>query len=157
VPIQPRRGGAPLIATLDTMIRDPATKSEIARDWAGVRKLVSSVHQSYMIPGAGFINVGRPEDSFNLPFLLAYAVLDQVLNEFIDQGEFSCKSRRLGEKMLASRSFLPWQDYSRVDAGREARNRLAHEAVLLPRANCVEFVEAVELELISWGLVERPT
>ena len=135
------------------MIRDAVTKSEIVRDWAVLRKLSSAVHRSWMSGGGDFINETRPEDSYNLPFLLAYAVLDQVLSELTAQGDFSCKSWKLGEKMAASRSRLPWQDYDTVQAGKEARNKLAHEAALVAKVDCLRFIDTVERELKFWAVI----
>ncbi len=135
------------------MIRDRQAKSEIAQDWRVVRKLCEGSHHQWFVPGAGMINETRPEDSYNLPLVLAYAVLDRVLRELRDQGEFTCKAWQLGAKMGASKNALPWQDYDPVDDGRDARNDLAHQAKLLSKADCLRFIDAVESELKAWGIV----
>ena len=135
------------------MIRDPKTKSEIAQDWRVVRKLCKAGYRTWMIPGAGSITEQRPEDSYNLPLVLAYAVLDRVLRELRDQGDFTCKAWQLGKKMAASQNALPWQDYDLVNDGRVARNDLAHQAKLLSKADCLRFIDAVESELKAWGIV----
>ncbi len=106
-----------------------------------------------MTPGGFVIDEQRPEDSYNLPFVLAYAVLDQVLNELRTQGAFTCKTRKLGDKMTASQNVLPWQDYDLVNNGRVARNDLAHEAQLLSKVDCLRFIDAIESELKTWGIV----
>ena len=135
------------------MIRDQQTNSEIEQDWRVVRKLCESSHRQWMIPGAGIISETRPEDSYNLPLILAYAVLDRVLSELRDQGAFTCKTWKLGKKMAASQNALPWQDYDLVDNGRDARNDLAHQAKLLSKADCLRFIDAIESELKAWGIV----
>ncbi len=135
------------------MIDDPQTKSEIAQDWRGVRKLCESSHRQWVSWGGSVINETRPEDSYNLPLVLAYAVLDRVLRELRDQGEFTCKAWQLGKKMAASQNALPWQDYDLVNDGRVARNDLAHQAKLLSKADCLRFIDAVESELKAWGIV----
>jgi hypothetical protein len=135
------------------MIRDPDVKAEIQQDWAGVRKLCEFVHRCYMMPGMGVINETRPDDSYNIPLVLAYAVLDQVLNELIAQGDFKCKSFLLGEKMDASKGTLKWQDYQLVFNGKEARNDLAHKAMLVPKDNCLRFIDGIERELQAWGII----
>jgi len=99
-----------------------------------------------------------PQDElFNLTLVLAYAVLDQVLDELIAQGIFSCApSRRppmLGAKMAASKGSLPWQDYDLIEAGRAARNSLAHEGKLLSKADCIAYVAALEVELEAWSIL----
>ena len=134
------------------MIRDQQAKSEIAQDWRAVRKLRNPVRTS-VLPGFGVIVEEPVHDFYNLPLVLAYAVLDQVLNELRDQSEFRSKNSKLGTKMFASRKALPWQDYGLVDNGREARNDLAHEAKLLSKADCLRYIDAIESELRAWNIV----
>ena len=136
------------------MIRDRKMKLEIAQDWRGVRKLCKASHRQWMVPGSGMINEQRPEDSYNLPLVLAYGVLDHVLNELHDQRAFTCKRKKpgLGEKMGSSK-LLPWQNYDLVDNGRVARNDLAHQATLSNKADCLRFIDAIESELKAWGVV----
>lgn len=59
----------------------------------------------------------------------------------------------LKEKMEASKDALPWQNYSTVDLGREARNNLAHEGILLDKENCFTYINAIEIELKAWGII----
>lgn len=109
-----------------------------------------------MIPGAGMICETPPESFFNLPLVLAFAVLDQVLDELIDQGTIPRPSGRrplLGAKMTESRSHLPWRDYQIVDEGREARNGIAHRGELVNRTDSLKFVDAIENELHAWSIL----
>ena len=85
--------------------------------------------------------------------MLGSSVLDQVLSELCDQGEFSFNDRNLGPKMLASRSKLPWQDFDTVDDGRDKRNELAHEAQLLSKKDCLRYISSIESELTAWGVL----
>jgi len=134
------------------MIRDRKTKLEIAQDWRGVRKLCKAGHRTWMVPGTGSITETRPEDSYNLPLVLAYGVLDRVLNKLSDQGAFP-KEWNLGPKMATSQNVLPWQNYDLVDNGRVARNDLAHKAKLSSKADCLRFINAIEAELKAWGII----
>ncbi|MDO8336096.1 MAG: hypothetical protein Q7T74_04955 [Candidatus Saccharibacteria bacterium] len=59
----------------------------------------------------------------------------------------------LGNKMVASRAFLPWQDYNTIDAGKNARNSLAHEAQLLSKTQCLMFIDGIDRELQAWGVL----
>src|SRR5882672_6087283 len=96
------------------------------------------------------VNETSPEGFRNLGVVLAFSVLDQVLSEFIQQGLFSCKSTKFGARMDSSKSALQWQDYKLIDSGREKRNRLAHDGVLIDDAECLVFIEAIENELAAW-------
>jgi hypothetical protein len=103
-----------------------------------------------------YVNETPPESFYNVPFMLAYAVLDQVLTEFMHQGIFKCRDRNrsmLGEKMNASRPSVRWQDYDLIEKGKFARNELAHEAKIVDRANCFIFIDAIERELKTWSVI----
>lgn len=90
--------------------------------------------------------------------MLAYAVLDQVLDQFKIQGLFTTSGRSLlGTKMEASKGRIPWQDYALVEKGKDARNALAHEAVLVPKSECLAFIDAIERELTAWGVIAAST
>ena len=106
------------------MIIDNQSLTEIRESWNGVRKLRTHDGLCPIVPGAGTMNAASlmPEGFWNLPFLLAYSVLDNVLTVLRDQGVFECRSWMLGKKMEASRSQLAWQNYDLVFSGKEARN-----------------------------------
>ena len=134
------------------MIRDQDVRSVIARDWEGIRRLCTRSQEPVFVLDK-IVDQPRSDESYNLPFLLVYGVLDEVLTELRDQGQFSCPSRQLGHKMAASRNHLPWDNYDLVDQGRNARNRLAHDTVLLSKCDCLKYVDAVESELHMWGVM----
>lgn len=121
--------------------------------WRSVKQLCDTARQ-YFAEGVQ-ISESQPDSSYNLPFVLAYAVLDEVLSELKDQGAFPCppKDWQLARKMLASKNNLPWRDYALVDEGREARNRLAHQAQLQTKADCLKWIKAIEVELQTWGVL----
>ena len=162
-PIEPRREAGlfkrcfvPLYGKDKHMIRDATAKADIAQQWTAVKAFCRGSHRQSIIAGGAFVNETPPEDFCNLPFVLAYAVLDQVLTELMDQGTFPRPSGprpMLGQKMSASRTHLPWTDSKLVKDGKDARNRVAHEAILLGRADCCRYIEAIEQELRSWSII----
>src|SRR5688500_7834687 len=86
------------------MISAASVLTDIRQQWKAIAKLCDPVHRVWFI-AEGCINETRPEDSYNLPFVLAFAVLDQVLGELRDQGVFACAPNALlGKKMDASKS-----------------------------------------------------
>ena len=92
---------------LDIMIADERSQIEIRETWADICKLCKEPDTNCaLLPGVGFIMEGNsmPEVFWNLPFLLAYSVLDNVLTILRDQGAFTCTSWMLGEKMKASKA-----------------------------------------------------
>jgi len=95
-----------------------------------------------------------PDHYYNLPLLLAFAVLDQVFEELKEQKVFAVSGRpMLGAKMKASKAHVPSQDYDLVEKGKDARNKLAHEAKLLTKADCLSYVAAIERELTAWRVI----
>ena len=111
-------------------------------------------HRQYQASSDTLINETPPDSFYHLPFLLAYAVLDQVLGELVHQGSIPCQGRchLLGAKMAVSKSVLRWQDYALVENGRTVRNMLAHEAMLIDSKQCFRFIDAIEVELKAWGI-----
>lgn len=140
------------------MITDSAKKNDINQQWASIRLLCRDSHRQAAVGGAGGIvevNETRPESFYNLPFVLAFAVLDEVLKILIDEGKVQCQRKNpyLGEKMDASKGVLPWQNYALVERGKAARNDLAHEAKLLSKSQCIAFIDGIEADLKAWGVL----
>ena len=128
---------------------------DIQQQWDAIQSLCSDGHRM-VIAGGSMIQETRPNDSYNLPFVLAYALLDQALNVLIQQGAFSCSDWQLQRKMKASKGTLNWVNYALVDAGRDDRNKLAHQAELFTKELCLKYVRAVGDELDAWGLIALP-
>jgi hypothetical protein len=133
------------------MIRDAQRKAEIKQQWAALKKLCQE-SSSFALVGGG-VQFNTPDEHFNLPLLLAYSVLDEVLSELIAEGVFNSPSPKLEPKMVASQGALSWQNYQLVDDGRKTRNKLAHEAKLAGKADCLKFVRAIETELKEWNVI----
>src|SRR5258706_9829405 len=109
------------------MIQDAQARSDIVAAWATIRHL-SKTGNSVMLPPSYPSFFERwPVALINLPLVLAYCSLEDVLDQLVVERHFSCQSSKLWPMMIASRSALPWQDYAQVDTGRKARNKLAHE------------------------------
>jgi len=129
-------------------------KADIVQMWRTVRKLCKpSLGGVFLADGSLFCQT-RPEDSYDLPFVLAYAVLDQVLQAYETAGLFTCrKYPTLGSRMEASRSCLSWIAYDVIWHGKEARDELAHEAKLLGRPDCMTYIDAIEVEMKEFGIL----
>jgi hypothetical protein len=148
------------------MITDPGKKAAVAKAWRTVKRLCQGSHRQYAT-SHGFINETPLEAYYNLPFVLAYAVLDDVLDQLLVQGTIKCTPGMrtdpttgaviwmpgLKAKLEESLVSLTWQDYATIDRGRIARDALAHEAELLPKADCLGYVSAIEKELAAWGIL----
>lgn len=126
-----------------------------AEQWLVVQAFCSSSHRQWMTSGGVCVDETPPQSFFNLPVVLAFSLLDEVLGSLADQSAYKLKKPRatLGEKMQASRVDLQWRDFSRVNAAKEQRNDLAHRGVLISKAECLKIVEAIGAELKCWGAI----
>lgn len=52
----------------------------------------------------------------NLPFIHAFSVLNDVLEQLASEGHFNCGSHFLGELVKKSEDALPWQDFRLITA-----------------------------------------
>jgi len=128
---------------------------DLKNDWEGIDKLLSVVKgTSYLLPNGMMTPENEVWQSYNIPFLLSYVVLEKVLLAFRSQGTFICnKKETLNNLMEASKPRISWKNFDTVDSGRLSRNSLAHEAVLLPKKECIQFIDAIRFELTGWSIL----
>ena len=121
--------------------------------WSVIERQCQSSHRQWVSSGGVAIDETPPDDYFNLPLVLAFSLLDEVLGSLANQGVFALPRPNcmLGTKMTCSRSAISWRDYAALSSGKDARNALAHEGKMLPRAQCLTTIKAIGVELTSWG------
>ena len=142
------------------MIVDSIVRANIQQEWAGIIALTKWSRGS-AIPGGVYLSETPPESFFCLPLVLAYSTLDHVLGQFLDEKLFPCISghgknrlcRNLGDKMQSAKAAIHWHDFDLVEKGREARNGIAHDNVLVEKSWCLKYIDAVGAELRGWGLL----
>jgi hypothetical protein len=142
------------------MIKDQNVRAEIKQEWKTVRALTGWSSGGAVSGGCGgvFIVETPPEQFYNLPLVLAYSVLDDVLGQMIFEHIFNCTTKnmnchKLGDKMQSSNGKIMWKDYATVNDGRNRRNDVAHNGVLHSEQICRKYINAVEDELKNWGLL----
>lgn len=138
------------------MIRDVTALTEVRQNWAGVEALRSQLQVSaFASVGAiaGMYPFTLANAAHNLPFIHAFAVLNDVLKQLADEGHFACKSIFLGALLKQSKTALVWQDFSLISSGVGCRNEVAHRGQLLERADCWRYVDGVKVELSTWGVI----
>lgn len=141
--------------TSGIVISDPVVLADVQAKWSAIRALASKGATGAQIPGAYVIFPQKDPRFSNLPFLLSYAALEQVLEQLAYEGTISapCGRPTLHNRLVAARDGLTWISYDTVDEGRAQRNALAHDATLLNEHECHRFIEAIERELLAWGVV----
>jgi hypothetical protein len=140
----------------DDLIKEPTTLTEVRLSWAGVEALRNSLQVS-AFASRGVIGGSFPfklaNAAHNLPFVHAFAVLNDVLEQLANEGHFVCKSIFLGALLQKSKNALPWRAYGLISAGVERRNDVAHRGQLLERGECWKYIDAVSDELTGWGII----
>jgi hypothetical protein len=140
------------------VINDATALNEIRLDWAGVRD-----KQERIGSNAGFViaSGGLPlpdahlDLCYSLALVWAFAVIEQSLRTLKDENVFKTEKGRKNLKALmeGSQGALPWQDFTKVDKGRDERNNIAHEGKLLGSADCCGYIDAIERELKAWHIL----
>jgi len=140
------------------MIKDTVSLSQIQAEWGTVRttqemiaRNLASAHTSGGMVSHQFMNI-----SHNLCLLFAFSVLEHILLQLKKEGIFASSSDNLGPMMTDSHSSgFRWRDFELVVEGREKRNGIAHRRILIARGECLKYIDAIEEELITWGIVIR--
>jgi hypothetical protein len=146
------------------MIADATILEEQRKSWNGVRVLYSKIHVAWMasmVGSSAAIFIG--DAVHNLPFLHACAVLNDVLEQLAKEQPFQDKNsgtrykgRELGRLIAASESVLSWENLPLIWEAVKRRNDLAHHADIVPRDGCKKYIDAIEAELVRWGIVPPP-
>ena len=90
---------------------------------------------------------------YNLPMLLAFDVLRQVLLAAHKEGQFRCRRRQLGDLMDSAKTTLTWKDWDELRAGVRRRNEIAHEGKLFDNTECLKDIMNVQEQLVAWGII----
>ena len=138
------------------MIQDAEVSTAIRKSWETVRIVEAQIDANLnfslfsLVPAmSGYCVV--PE---SLLLVFAISVLEDALRELVKEGKISCSSAKLKKIMLESKASLLWQDFDTVDEGRELRNRIAHEKKFLEQHDHHKYLNAIENELVAWGILE---
>lgn len=135
------------------MIKDKTVLEIIRMDWDYARSRRDFIMRQAAFTGIGGIVPIRLMDfANNLGLVFAYSVLQEILQQLCDEKYFSSKGSSLGFLMENSKTVLPWVDFAFVNEGRKKRNDIAHKQKELPRGECWKYIEAIEKELVAWGI-----
>ncbi len=138
------------------MITDRTALAEIRESWKGVEALRGRLQTALLgaFAQGGWSAIFAADAAHNLPFVHAYAVLNDVLEELAGQGRFTCKSIFLRKLLEASEKTLPWRNFALIEEGAERRNGVAHRGEILPRGDCWKYVDAIKQQLVAWDILK---
>jgi hypothetical protein len=140
------------------MIKNQEKLLAYQKDWNGVRGLQNRIQALLNAPLTGiggFVPHGLRDISHNIVLLFGFSVLEDVLKQLRDEDQFNEKSNMVGKLMFASRDFISWSDFELINEAREKRNDIAHDQKIIYRDDCWKYIDAIETELVSWGIIKR--
>jgi hypothetical protein len=138
------------------MILSPSTVEELRSAWTGVVQMRERMKTIVIVTFAGGALTGPTLRNvvYNLPLLLAFDVLKQVLAEARDEKLFVCSPRaQLGELMECGKESLSWIDWGNLREGVRRRNSVAHDGKLFDGKQCLQDIANVEAQLLAWEIV----
>lgn len=138
------------------MVTDPIALQGLQEEWAGVRLMRQRMQSLCVTTFAdGAISAtALPKIVYNLPLLLAFDVLRQVLRQLRNERKFTCPQSQLGSLVEASKAALPWLDWQAVRDGVHRRNGVAHDGELFDSDTCLADITRIEQQLIAWGVID---
>ena len=138
------------------MVKDQAALQNIQASWKNVRTFQDRVSANLASSMGGW-DVGVSHNfrdlAHSLVLLFAFSVLEDKLRQLRDESAFTSDSSQLGKLMERSKTPLPWVNFAEVDAGRDCRNKLAHHMQVPSRADSWKYIDAIENELVGWGVL----
>jgi hypothetical protein len=137
------------------MIANAQVLGDVRQSWAGMRELRQKVAIAVphgVIAFSGLIFIANVP--YNLPFLHACGVLNDALEQLAKEQSFTYKERNLGPLIDASVGILPWNDLPLIKEAKDQRDGPAHRGVIVQRDDCLRYIDAIEVELVQWGIVQ---
>jgi len=137
------------------MITNADTLIELQSEWDGVQRMIDRMKllMTATFAGGAFTAPALSTVVYNLPLLLAFDVLKQVLTQFRNEGKFVCSGNQLGPFVDASKTLLPWLDWQAIREGVRRRNEVAHDGILLESTVCIAEILRIKQQLAAWHII----
>ena len=90
---------------------------------------------------------------YNLPFLLAFDVLKQVLLQAKEDGQFIGSGYQLGDLMDGAKTSLPWIDWQCLQDGAKRQSEVARDGKLYGDVRCLQDIADIEAQLVAWRII----
>ena len=137
------------------MIVNPSAVTPIQIEWQGVIRMRERI--GHLVLSTFAFDVSRSpafgDVLYNLPFLLAFDVLKQVLLQARAAGLITGSGQRLADLIESAKSSLPWMDWDGLHEAVKRRNEVVHDGKLYGDAQCLEDISAIEAQLAAWAVI----
>ena len=136
------------------MIANPTTLTNLQAEWTGVVKLHERMKLLTVATFAGGAITGPALANvlYNLPMLLAFDVLKNVVQAARDEGTVVWP--RDSKLWVGSKTALLWNDWDELMAGVGRRNEIAHDGKLLDSSECLKDIANVREQLVAWAIID---
>ena len=151
---------SPIIVRHDTqmahMIANRTTLKKLQSEWAGVVKMREKMENlvKMTFSTGGLTGPSLAKVLYNLPMLLAFDVLAQVLRAARDEGTFVSRGDKPGKLMDSAKTALTWNDWGELKDGVLRRNEIAHDGKLFDSSQCLKDITKVQEQLVAWAIIE---
>jgi hypothetical protein len=137
------------------MITNPNSLAILQAEWDGVvrmrermRNLVVSTFALNTLTSPAFGDI-----LYNLPFLLAFDVLKQVLVQAREEGQFIGIGHQLGDLVDSAKTSLSWNDWQCLREAVRRRNEVVKDGKLFGDVQCLQDMADIETQLVAWGII----
>jgi hypothetical protein len=137
------------------MIANPNSLATLQTEWHGVIQMRERMRHLVVSTFAFDANKSPAFGDlfYNLPFLLAFDVLKQVLLQAREEGLFAASRHRLVDLMDSAKTALPWVDWQCLREAVKRRNEVAHDGKLFGDIQCLQDIADIEAQLVAWGII----
>ena len=137
------------------MIMNPSAVAPLQVEWESVIRMRERIRQLVLSTFAFDISRSPAfgDVLYNLPFLLAFDVLKQVLLQARAAGLITGSGQQLADLIENARSSLPWMDWDGLREAVKRRNEVVQDGKLCGDAQCLEDISAIEAQLAAWAVI----
>jgi len=137
-----------MLANLNSLTTLQAEWHGVIRMREHVRDLVISTFAVDAIRSPSLANI-----LYNLPLVLAFEVLKQVLLQAREEGNFIDCQTQLGDLIDHAKTSLPWIDWQHLRESVKRRNEDSSDCRLFGDVQCLQDIANIEAQLIAWGII----
>jgi hypothetical protein len=134
-------------------ITDQAALLAIRSEWSAVVRVRERMRKLMSGPVGSISDGALHSVVYNLPLLLAFNVLERVLQALKKQRQIPGHGERLGELMDTLQGDPSWLEWSVLRDGERRRHAIDHDGELFPGVECLADIAAVEEQLGAWQLL----
>jgi hypothetical protein len=137
------------------MIVNPNSLATLKTQWQGVVQMRDRIRN--LVVSTFALDVRKSpifgDIFYNLPYLLAFDVLKQVLIQASEEGQITGSRGHLGDLMDSAKTSLQWVDWECLRDAVNRQSKVALEGKLFGDVQCLYDIAVIETQLIAWDII----